>query len=137
MIVPDHCAAISAFPWLVVMFRLSVPGLPPSSTGRPHQATVQPVDPGGIPSRLFFRHRQQPRKGKYMTNKFADPIHALALSATIDVLRGMLGEAIDYLNQEKHLAALGTLILFYEQSEDVKAAIRLFRRDVQSDGRRK
>ena len=25
-------------------------------------------------------------------SKLADPIHALALSATIDVLRGMLGE---------------------------------------------
>jgi hypothetical protein len=70
-------------------------------------------------------------------SKLADPIHALALSATIDVLRGMLGQAIDYLDQEEHLAALGTLILFDEQSEDVKAAIRLFRRDVQADGRRK
>jgi len=70
-------------------------------------------------------------------SKLADPIHALALSATIDLLRGMLGEAIDYLNQEEHLAALGTLILFDEQAEDVKAAIRLFRRDIQLDGRRK
>lgn len=70
-------------------------------------------------------------------SKLADPIHALALSATIDVLRDMLGQAIDYLNQEEHLAALGTLILFEDQAEDVKAAIRLFRRDVQSDGRNK
>jgi len=70
-------------------------------------------------------------------SKLADPIHALALSATIDVLRGMLGQAIDYLDQDEHHAALGTLILFDEQSEDVKAAIRLFRRDVQADGRRK
>ena len=69
--------------------------------------------------------------------KLAHPLHALALSATIDVLRGMLGEAINYLDQDEHLAALGTLILFDEQAEDVKAAIRLFRRDVQSDGRRK
>jgi len=69
--------------------------------------------------------------------KLADPIHALALSATIEILRGMLGEAIDYLNQEEHLCALGTLILFDDQAEDVKAAIRLFRRDVQSNGRRK
>ena len=68
--------------------------------------------------------------------KLADPIHALALSATIDVLRGMLGEAIDYLVQEEHLAALGTLILFDDHADDVKAGIRLFRRDVQSDGRR-
>jgi len=70
-------------------------------------------------------------------SKLADPIHALALSATIDVLRGMLNEATGYLDQHEHLAALGTLILFEDQAEDVKAAIRLFRRDVQSDGRRK
>jgi len=69
-------------------------------------------------------------------SKLADPIHALALSATIDVLRGMLGEAIDYLAQGEHLAVLGTLILFDDHTDDVKAAIRLFRRDVQSDGRR-
>ena len=70
-------------------------------------------------------------------SKLADPIHALALSATIDVLRDMLGQATDYLAQEEHLAALGTLILFEDQAEDVKAAIRLFRRDVQADGRSK
>ena len=69
--------------------------------------------------------------------KLADPIHALALRATIDVVRAVLGEAIDYLDQEEHLAALGTLILFDDHAEDVKAAIRLFRRDVQSDGTRK
>jgi hypothetical protein len=69
--------------------------------------------------------------------KLADPIHALALSATIDVLRGTLGQAIDYLDQDEHLAALGTLILFEDQAEDVKAAIRLFRRAIQSDGRQK
>ena len=69
--------------------------------------------------------------------KLADPIHALALSATIDVLRGTLGEAIDYLDQDEHLAALGTLILFEDQAEDVKATIRLFRRAVQSAGRQK
>ena len=68
-------------------------------------------------------------------SKLADPIHALALSATIDVLRGMLGEAIDYLTQDEHLSALGTLIPFDDHAEDVKAAIRLFRRDVQSDVR--
>ena len=70
-------------------------------------------------------------------SKLADPIHALALSATIDVLRGMLNEATGYLDQHEHLAALGTLILFEDQADDVKAAIRLFRRDIiQSDGRR-
>ena len=69
--------------------------------------------------------------------KLADPIHTHALSATIDVLRGTLGEAINYLDQHEHLAALGTLILFEDQAEDVKAAIRLFRRALQSDGRQK
>ena len=68
-------------------------------------------------------------------SKHADPIHALALSATIDVLRRLIGEATDYLDQGEHLAALGTLIPFEDHAEDVKAAIRLFRRDVQSDGR--
>ena len=72
-----------------------------------------------------------------MTKKLADPIHAHALSATIDVLRGMLLEAVCHLDREEHLAALGTLIPFDDHAEDVKAAIRLFRRDVQADGRRK
>ena len=50
----------------------------------------------------------------------------------------MLNEATGYLDQHEHLAALGTLILFEDQADDVKAAIRLFRRDIiQSDGRRK
>jgi hypothetical protein len=62
--------------------------------------------------------------------------HAVALSSAIEVLRGMLGEAIDYLDHDKHLAALGTLIMFEEQAEDVKAAIRLFRRSTQMDKRR-
>ena len=62
--------------------------------------------------------------------------HALALSCAIEVLRGTLGEAIDYLDHDRHLAALGTLVMFEEQAEDVKAAIRLFRRAVQMDKRR-
>lgn len=63
------------------------------------------------------------------------PLHLLTLTATIELLRATLGEAIDYLDQDEHLAALGTLVLFDEQAEDVKAAIRLFRRAAQS-GRR-
>lgn len=62
--------------------------------------------------------------------------HVLALISAIEVLRGMLGEAIDYLDHDRHLAALGTLVMFEEQAEDVKAAIRLFRRAVQMDKRR-
>jgi hypothetical protein len=49
----------------------------------------------------------------------------------------MLNEATGYLDHQEHLCALGTLIPFDDHAEDVKAAIRLFRRDVQSDGRRK
>jgi hypothetical protein len=85
---------------------------------------------------LFLAIDNNHGKEKAMT-KLADPIHALALSATIDVLRGMLGEATNYLDQGEHLAALGTLIPFDDHAEDVKAAIRLFRRDIQADGRRK
>jgi hypothetical protein len=85
---------------------------------------------------LFLAIDNNQGKEKAMT-KLADPLHALALTVTIEVLRGMLGEAIDYLDQDEHLAALGTLILFEDQAEDVKAAIRLFRRDVQSHGSRK
>jgi hypothetical protein len=62
--------------------------------------------------------------------------HALALICAIEVLRGMLGEAIDYLDHDKHLAALGTLVMFEEQAEDVKAAIRLFRHWIQAENRR-
>ena len=71
-----------------------------------------------------------------MPKNLPDPVHALALSATIEVLRGTLGEAIDYLDHDRHLAALGTLILFDEQAQDVAAAIRLFRRSIQMEKRR-
>jgi len=71
-----------------------------------------------------------------MADHEAETTYALALSSAIEVLRGMLGEAIDYLDHDKHLAALGTLVMFEEQAEDVKAAIRLFRRSVQVDKRR-
>jgi len=93
------------------------------------------IRPASSPG-LFLAIDNNHGKEKAMS-KLADPLHTLALSATIEVLRAMLGEAIVYLNQDEQLAALGTLILFDEQSEDVKAAIRLFRRDVQSCGRRK
>jgi hypothetical protein len=62
--------------------------------------------------------------------------HALALICAIEVLRGTLGDATDYLDHDRHLAALGTLASFEEQAEDLKAAIRLFRRSVQTDKRR-
>jgi len=121
---------------VVVTLRLSLPGLPPSSTGARAERPCNPLTPASYRPGLFLAIDNNQGKEKAMT-KLAHPIHALALSATIEILRGMLGEAIDYLDQEEHLAALGTLILFEDQAEDVKAAIRLFRRDVQVDGRRK
>lgn len=136
MIVLDHCGAISPFPWLVVGFWLSLPGLPPSSTGARTERPGNPLTPASYRPGLFLAIDNNQGKEKPMS-KLADPIHALALSATIDVLRGILGEATDYLDQGEHLAALGTLIPFDDHAEDVKAAIRLFRRDIQADGRRK
>jgi hypothetical protein len=85
----------------------------------------------------FFLAIDNNREKENPMKKLADSLHTIALEATIEVLRGTLGEAIDYLTQDEHLAALGTLILFDDHAEDVKAAIRLFRRDVQSHGRHK
>jgi hypothetical protein len=90
----------------------------------------------GYPPGFFLAIDNNHGKEK-VVSKLAHPIHAIALSATIEILRGPLGEAIDYLTHDNHLAALGTLILFEDHADDVKAAIRLFRRDVQLVGRRK
>jgi hypothetical protein len=60
-----------------------------------------------------------------------------ALDFTLDEFIRTLKEAQDYLGGGDDLAAIGTLIPFDDHAEDVKAAIRLFRRDVQADGRRK
>jgi hypothetical protein len=48
-----------------------------------------------------------------------------------------LKEAQDYLGGGDDLAAIGTLVLFDEQAEDVKAALRLFRRAMQIERRKK
>lgn len=66
----------------------------------------------------------------------AETIHALALGASIADIRKTLSDAVEYLEAKRHLAALGTLVMFEEQAEDVKAAIRLFRRSIQTDRRR-
>lgn len=71
-----------------------------------------------------------------MADHETETTYALALSSAIEVLRGMLGEAIDYLDHDKHLAALGTLVMFEEQAEDLKAAIRLFQRSIRMRKRR-
>lgn len=47
-----------------------------------------------------------------------------------------LKDAQDYLGAGDDLAAIGTLVLFDEQTEDVKAALRLFRRAMQASGGR-
>jgi len=56
----------------------------------------------------------------------ADPVSAAA-SAAIDQLMTLLGEARAYLDQGETLAAIGTLILFDDQAEDLRAATRLLR----------
>jgi hypothetical protein len=45
----------------------------------------------------------------------------------IDRLQTLLNEAQGYFITNNHLAAWGTLVLFDEAAEDLKAAIRLYR----------
>src|ERR1035437_1572318 len=52
---PEHCAAITAFsPWLVVTLRLSLPGLPPSSTGARTEGPCNPLTPASYRPGLFL-----------------------------------------------------------------------------------
>jgi hypothetical protein len=53
-----------------------------------------------------------------------DPITFATISA-INNLITLLGEANAYFTEGNNLAALGTLVLFDEQAEDLRAAIRL------------
>lgn len=55
-----------------------------------------------------------------------DPV-ALAAEAATNQLVALLTEARSYLEQGNNLAAIGTLIMFDDQSEDLRAAIRLLR----------
>jgi stage V sporulation protein SpoVS len=55
-----------------------------------------------------------------------DPV-ALAAESAINQLVALLTEARSYLEQGNNLAAIGTLIMFDDQSEDLRAAIRLLR----------
>jgi len=55
-----------------------------------------------------------------------DPV-ALAAEAAINQLVALLTEARAYLETGERLAALGTLIMFDEQADDLRAAIRLLR----------
>ncbi|MFI5322825.1 MAG: hypothetical protein ACHQ6U_04680 [Thermodesulfobacteriota bacterium] len=54
------------------------------------------------------------------------------MSCTIDNLLTLLGEAEHYLALNNHLAALGTLIMFEDHAEDLKAAKRLINRSLRT-----
>ena len=58
-----------------------------------------------------------------------------AFDVALDEFITTLKEAQDYLGGGNDLAAICTLVLFDERAEDVKAALRLFRRAAQSDRR--
>ena len=60
-----------------------------------------------------------------------------AFDVALDEFITTLKEAQDYLGGGSDLAAIGTLVLFDEQVEDVKAALRLFRRAMQIERRKK
>lgn len=56
----------------------------------------------------------------------ADPVAPAAMAA-IDQLVVLLTEARAYLEAGEILAAIGTLVTFDEQAEDLRAAMRLLR----------
>jgi hypothetical protein len=62
-------------------------------------------------------------------------IYRRAFDLALGQLILTLKEAQDYLGGGEDLASIGTLTLFDEQAEDMKAALRLFRRAKQ-DARR-
>lgn len=53
-----------------------------------------------------------------------DPV-ALAAMAAIDELLTLLGEARTYLTEGETRAAIGTLVVFDDRAEDLRAALRL------------
>jgi hypothetical protein len=75
-----------------------------------------------------------------MTKQTADddPVvetYRRAFDLALDQLILTLKEAQDYLGGREDLASIGTLALFDEQAEDMKAALRLFRRAKQDTRR--
>jgi len=58
-----------------------------------------------------------------------------AFDFALEDLIAILKEAQDYLGSGEDLAAIGTLTIFDDQAEDLKAALRLFSRALQ-DARR-
>jgi hypothetical protein len=71
-----------------------------------------------------------------MTSPFNTQTFRAAFDFALDQLIVTLKEAQDYLGGGDDFAALGTLALFDQQAEDMVAALRLFRRAMQSDRRR-
>jgi hypothetical protein len=55
-----------------------------------------------------------------------DPV-ALAATVAIDELLALLGEARSYLAGGETRAAIGTLLMFDDRAEDLRAALRLLR----------
>jgi hypothetical protein len=55
-----------------------------------------------------------------------DPV-SLAAEAAIDQIIGLLTEARVYLKAGETLAAIGTLVMFDDQADDLRAAMRLLR----------
>ena len=70
-----------------------------------------------------------------MTSPVVTQTFRAAFDFSLNEFIRTLKEAQDYLGGGDDLAAIGTLVLFDEQAEDVKAALRLFRRAAQSDRR--
>ena len=72
-----------------------------------------------------------------MTSPFNTQTFRAAFDFALDQLIVTLTEAQHYLGEGEDLAAIGTLTLFHQQAEDMQAALRLFRRAMQSDRRHK
>jgi hypothetical protein len=113
----------------VVNLWLSLPGLPPSSTGARAKRPCNPLTPASYQPGLFLAIDNNQGKEKAMAKSPleqlpSDPV-ALATVEAIDNLLALLLEAKNYLESGQSLAALGTLQLFDNHADDLKAAIRL------------
>lgn len=59
-------------------------------------------------------------------------IYRNAFEIAVHNLAGTLKEAQHFLTRSEHGAAIGTMLMFDEYAEDMKAALRLFQRAWQS-----
>ena len=71
-----------------------------------------------------------------MTDPVITESYRMVFGFALDQLVLTLKEAQAYLGAGQDLAAIGTLTVFDEQAEDMKAALRIFRRSAQTDKRR-